>query len=118
MKLPPVFKASTIAVFSSSNSWSSSGIPLLPRLARKNLSTEEGDSLAPVIRRRFPRPAADAAAGSADPLFSANEVLILPVPPLDSFGGLTWGFSSAISGAAVVTISGLLYLLSPISALA
>jgi len=87
MKFLPVFKASTIAVFSSSTSWSSSGIPLLPSLRRKNLWTEDGDSLPRVFRRRFPRRAADA--GSADPLFSANVRLILPlVPELDSFGSL------------------------------
>jgi hypothetical protein len=44
-------------------------------LARKNLWTEVGDSLTRVIRRRFPRRAADA--GSADLLFSADAALIL-----------------------------------------
>jgi hypothetical protein len=87
MKFLAVFKASTIAVFSSSTSWSSSGIPLLPSLTRKNLWTGEGDSLLRVFRRRFPRRAANA--GSADPLFSANVRLILPlVPEPDSFGSL------------------------------
>jgi hypothetical protein len=87
MKFLPVFKASTIAVFSSSTSWSSSGIPLLPSLVRKNLWTGEGDSLPRALCRRFPRRADDAS--SADPLFSANVRLILPlVPELDSFGSL------------------------------
>ena len=86
MKLPPVFKASTIAVFSSSTSSPSSGIPLAV-LVRKNLWTGEGDSLLRVFRRRFPRRAANA--GSADPLFSANVRLILPlVPEPNSFGSL------------------------------
>jgi hypothetical protein len=82
----PVFKASTIAVFSSSTSSPSSGIPLAV-LVRKNLWTGEGDSLPRALCRRFLRRADDAE--SADPLFSANVRLILPlVPELDSFGSL------------------------------
>src|SRR5262249_36121384 len=86
MKVLPVFKASTIAVFSSSTSWSSWRIPLLPSLVRKNLWTEEGDSLPRVFRRRFQR-------RSADPLFSA----VFLLSALDSFAGLTWGTQSHLA---------------------